>query len=69
MGPGSATPAPSKVNDNNEIEVKMDSRQCLRSGVTTPDLLLSAAGIGRLGSVRSRNVQIRSVAFYRAASL
>jgi hypothetical protein len=47
----------------------MGSRQCVRSGVTTPDLLLSAAGIGRLGSVRFRNVQIRSIAFYGAASL
>jgi hypothetical protein len=68
MGQGGIAPAFPKMNDHNEIEVKLSWPQRVRGGVTTLDLLLSPAGIGRAGIVRLRNMQIRFFASYRVSS-
>jgi hypothetical protein len=62
---GMASPI-SKMNDYNEIADNDCWRQRVRGGVTTLDLLLSSAGIGRTGIVRIGNVQIRFIAFCQA---
>ena len=51
----------SKMNDHNEIEARKMWRNCVRSGVSILDLLLSPAGISKQGRFRQKVLHAHTV--------